>query len=49
MDIMVHAQIDLEEYGMLKANIAVTILNAFYKNIDVFGNDSLPLVNAMHP
>ena len=29
MDIMVHAQIDLGEYGMLKANIAVTIIHLF--------------------
>lgn len=48
MDIMVHAQIDLGENGMLKANIAVHRIYMCFLYIDVYGNDSFPLVNAMH-
>lgn len=48
MDIMVHAQIDLESNGMLKANIAVNRILVCCLNIDVFGNVSVPLLNTMH-
>lgn len=48
MDIMVHAQIDLEENGMLKANIAVNKTLACCSYVDVFGDDSIPLLNTMH-
>lgn len=48
MDIMVHAQIDLEENGMLKANIAVNRILVCCSYVDVFGNDSVPLLNTMH-